>query len=144
MAFCFGLFSPRHHYKNYVLIDNSGCCIGFKTCARHPGGKWVETEEINLTWLNKPFINRCSPPPSSPHPKAQNKRHSHSKADCFCFTMPLCIHTYKHAAHSHQYHNIFTLHTVQNQSTSLSMGSTLNYFNCIAFTSTIKQRYRQY
>ena len=38
--------------------------------AAHPGGKWVETEEISLAWLNKPFINRCPPPPSSPHPKA--------------------------------------------------------------------------
>lgn len=69
MAFCFGLFAPHYRYKHYVLIDNDGCCIGFKTCTRNPGAKWVETEEINLAWLNKPSINRCPPPPSTAHLK---------------------------------------------------------------------------
>ena len=63
MAFLFCLFPAHRRYKNYVLIESDGCCIGFKTCTQSPGEKWIEIKEINLSWLNKPMTNGCRPTP---------------------------------------------------------------------------------
>nr|WP_256262384.1 hypothetical protein [Pseudomonas gingeri] len=44
--------SPKH----FVLLDQNGICLGFKSCRTPPvHGNWVCVSEIRLCWLHQPL-----------------------------------------------------------------------------------------
>ncbi|QXI26995.1 hypothetical protein [Pseudomonas vanderleydeniana] len=44
--------APRH----FVLLDQNGICLAFKSCRDRPQhGNWVGVEEVRLAWLHHPL-----------------------------------------------------------------------------------------
>ena len=56
MDFLWSLFSSRPRHRYYARLDSHGICLAFKHCAETPWGQgWVEVQEANLCWLERPL-----------------------------------------------------------------------------------------